>query len=324
MIWVTWRQHRTEALITGIVFIIIVVDLLISGMNLAAAYQQMGVASCLAHSANASCTQPISDFTSALNRIITSFGLPILAILPLLVGLFIGAPAVARELESGTYRLAWTQSITRFHWLVTKQALLMGAILLVFATLSVVMWWWNAPVNVSAGPWIMYDLQGLVPLAYSLFALVLGIVVGIIIRKTLPAMAITLAVFVLLRVLIELLLRPHLTPQLTITWAYNQSKAPPIASTSWIVEKGYIDSQGKMYATPHDLFPLCVKAGTTDRQAQVTMLASCVQQYHIRHFAAYQPVERFWLFQGIESAIFFALTIFFAVLALWWIRRKVI
>jgi ABC-type transport system involved in multi-copper enzyme maturation permease subunit len=33
--------------------------------------------------------------------------------IPALLGMFWGAPLIARELESGTYRLAWTQSVTR-------------------------------------------------------------------------------------------------------------------------------------------------------------------------------------------------------------------
>ena len=44
----------------------------------------------------------------------------LVVLVPGIIGIFWGAPLVARELEAGTYRLAWTQSITRTRWLATK------------------------------------------------------------------------------------------------------------------------------------------------------------------------------------------------------------
>jgi hypothetical protein len=41
---------------------------------------------------------------------------------PAFIGAFWGAPLIARERETGTLRLAWTQSITRRRWLGTKFA----------------------------------------------------------------------------------------------------------------------------------------------------------------------------------------------------------
>jgi len=32
---------------------------------------------------------------------------------PLLIGMFWGAPLISREFEAGTFRLAWTQGVTR-------------------------------------------------------------------------------------------------------------------------------------------------------------------------------------------------------------------
>jgi len=39
---------------------------------------------------------------------------------PALLGIFWGAPLIARELETGTCRLAWNQSVTRTRWLTVK------------------------------------------------------------------------------------------------------------------------------------------------------------------------------------------------------------
>ncbi len=39
---------------------------------------------------------------------------------PLIIGAFWGAPMIARELEAGTHRLAWNQSVARDRWLLAK------------------------------------------------------------------------------------------------------------------------------------------------------------------------------------------------------------
>ena len=322
MIWVTWRQHRIEALVAGIMLLIIAAVFLVSGLGLSAAYQQMGIASCVAQ--HASCDQAISDFENVFNNIFDNFGLSALMALPLLVGLFVGAPTVAREMEQGTFRLAWVQSIPRLRWLITKLVVLLAATLVVFFILSLLAAWWATPVNTVLGAWRIYDLEGVVPLAYALYALTFGIMIGAVVKRTLPAMALTILGFIVPRVAIEAFLRPNFMSALKVTWPFDQGKIPPVVQTSWVVSKGYIDQSGHVYSTPHDLFPLCIGSGITDSKAQDTLLTQCAQAHSIVHVAFYQPVERFWLFQSIESAIFLALTVIFLALTIWWVKRKIV
>ena len=44
-------------------------------------------------------------------------------VVPALIGMFWGAPLIAHELETGTFRLAWTQSVSRRRWLLVKMGL---------------------------------------------------------------------------------------------------------------------------------------------------------------------------------------------------------
>ena len=110
------------------------------------------------------------------------FGSPLplgilLVLLPMLVGLFLGAPLVAREVEQGTHRLVWTQGVSRLRWATTKFGLITLFGLALAAGYAVLLTWWiEPPLGCrSRLEWLVFDLQGVVPLAYTLFAIALGI-----------------------------------------------------------------------------------------------------------------------------------------------------
>src|SRR5436305_1877495 len=64
---------------------------------------------------------------------------------PGLIGVLLATPFLL-ELKNGTYRLAWTQSITRGRWIAVKLALATGAAVLGALALVVLMTWWRAPL----------------------------------------------------------------------------------------------------------------------------------------------------------------------------------
>src|SRR5437764_8063909 len=141
-----------------------------------------------------------------------------------LVGVFWGAPLVARELETGTYRLAWTQSITRRRWLTTKLAIFVVATVGIGAIFSLLLSWWFHPFaqlqfqgGYSRMDMDSFDFQGIVPIAYSLFAFAVGAAAGVIVRRVLPAMAITFAVYLPLRLWVQHL-RAHFEAPLHVAY----------------------------------------------------------------------------------------------------------
>ncbi len=141
---------------------------------------------------------------------------------PLIVGLFWGAPLVAAEVEAGTTQFAWMQSVTRKRWLAVKIGWMMLAAAIWGAVISILVSWWSSPTNAEQLNQFdpgRFDLVGLVPVAYSLFAMALGIASGALLRRTIPALAATLAGFVGVRVLVTLLLRPHYMS--AVTTYYN-------------------------------------------------------------------------------------------------------
>lgn len=137
-------------------------------------------------------------------------------VLPLLVGLFWGAPLVAREVEQGTHRFAWTQGVSRRQWALVKFGFV-GAVTVAAAVVyGLGMSWWAAPLS-QAGQQgrfnvFFFDMQGVVPVGYTVFAVALGIFAGVFWPKVLPAMAVTLAGFTGLRIALTVLARPHYLP----------------------------------------------------------------------------------------------------------------
>ena len=129
--------------------------------------------------------------------------------------MFWGAPLIAREIETGTYRLAWTQSVSRMRWITTKLALVLAVTATATLALGLLAAWSFQPLipvlgNRFRGGW--FDVQGVIPAAYMLFALALGACIGAVWRKTIPAMAATIVGYAAVRIPIHNLRREMVSP----------------------------------------------------------------------------------------------------------------
>src|SRR4029077_15700968 len=140
-----------------------------------AAYNRDAVAGCLPPSTRAGCDLIVRHFESEFGGCAPAAGG--LGVLPALVGLFVGAPLLARELEHGTHRFAWTQAVTRRRWLLSKTALLAAATLVAAALARALVMWWRRPFDTLKGRMSPsgFDIEGLVVPAYALFALAVGV-----------------------------------------------------------------------------------------------------------------------------------------------------
>src|SRR5258706_15685252 len=137
MIWMTWRQHRRDALAGAIVFIAITVALIVLGVTARSDVRDAGLGECLTRG---------HDCTAALSTLSHRYRwLPPVAAslfpLPLLAGMFWAAPIVAREIETGTHRLAWTQTISRRRWISTTLALILAAAASATLAISLIAQW---------------------------------------------------------------------------------------------------------------------------------------------------------------------------------------
>lgn len=316
MIWLTWRQHRTEAFVVAGVLVALAALILITGHNMADSYQQLGVADCVAHPNHPNCDTIVNTFFSQYGALESA--MPWLNFLPALLAMLVGAPLVARELEHGTHRLVWTQSVTRERWLAVKLAFILGAALLVFVILTLLLTWWRGPFDALNGRFQPggFDFEGVVSLAYVAFALSVAIAAGALIRKAIPAMAVTLAAFLALRLPVELWLRPRYQSPINIMGAIGQSSSS-VPNAAWIVADGWADHLG------HRLSDAQVFNTCSPRLLDKPAFVSCIQSHGILEYISYQPADRFWAFQGIETAIFASVAVAFLALTIWWVARRI-
>jgi hypothetical protein len=323
--WLVWRQHRAQLYAGAALLAAFAVTMLITGVQVARQYQAACAAADGCHD------------VGALSLGSHAVGFAIIATLgaPLLVGLFWGAPLVAAEAEAGTTQFAWMQSVTRRRWLAVKIGWMLLAAAVWGGVISALVTWWEGPNNalqLDAFKPGRFDIMGVVPVAYSLFAVALGIAAGAVTRRVLPAMAVTLAGFVGVRAAIALFLRPHYMSAVTVFYKVTGPGFTPPGSF-WQIASGVVGPNGQAIPQPNGV-PLLdgIPASSYLPSACAAAVSgpsgptpACTQALsHFRGFLTYQPANRYWPFQGIESGIFLALAAaLIAVTAVALLRRDV-
>ena len=320
MIWLTWRQHRLEALIVGGALALLAAVLLVTGLQAHGAYARLGIANCLSDvSTSATCGDALGAFRDAYSEWPGYAGW--LNFIPVLLAILIGAPLVARELEHGTQRLVWTQSVTRGRWLVVKVGLVIGGCLVVAGALALLLTWWFQPWDALTGRFADagFDFEGPVLAAYVLFALALAVAASALVRRAIPAMVVTLAGFLAVRLPIEFHFRPMYETPLTKTFdpASPASRASAALSRAdWVISSPFIDHAGHQVADQH-VYDTCLSASPTK-----DTFFQCVSAHGWLVSEIYQPASRFWTFQGIETAIYVALALALLWFAAYWVRAR--
>jgi len=224
MIVFSWRQFRPQAIVGLAGLVVVAIVLAVTGPHLVSIYDT-AVAACKASGGQSSaCNNPVSSAYGGLRIAVTALVL----VIPALIGIFWGAPLIAHELETGTYRLAWTQSVSRLRWLLVKLGLVGLATMLAATLLSLMASWWLSPID-KANPDRFspssFALHGFVPGGYAVFSFALAATVGLLMRRTLPAMAVTLVGFVAVRLGVTYWVRPHYMSPATVHLSLTQADA---------------------------------------------------------------------------------------------------
>ena len=327
MTWLTWRQHRLLMLGSAAAVAAIALVMLLPGIAMHSTFSASGLEACIAHD-RSQCSALQQSF---LSEFALNFLIPLFLVAPALVGIFWGAPLVAREVEQGTHRVAWTQAVSRTHWMIVKLAILGAAVVAGTGMLTVFLTWWSDPLVSAANDRFdpgVFDLLGLVPAAYAFFGFAVGVVAGTLTRRTTPAMGLTLAGFVGTRGAVTALVRPVYLPAVSLSYPLD-GKQPGELSGAWLTSAQTVDSAGRVVSPTIGLrFDLVAKScpslkGPTESPPDPGAMQRCIHDAGIHVVALYQPAGRYWLFQGIEAALFVVLAVGLLALSVWWLRNRV-
>jgi hypothetical protein len=320
MTWVSWRLQRTETLIVVAMFALISALLIPTGLSMASAYHHEGISACLSAS-NIKCEDAVQSFTNRYDNGVSNL-FAWFNLVPGIIGALFAAPLIL-ELESGTFRLAWTQSITRRTWLVRKLGLTVSATLLAGLALTLLLTWWRVPLDHLHGRMQqnVFDFEGIVTFGYVLFALALTLALGAVWRRTAPAVVVGFVGYTVVRVAVLAWFRQRYESPLAATWKLGPQRTGPDLHDAWVLSQQPSDKLGRPVVHAFDLILNCSSAVNAHaRRIDPSCLTRAGAGFT---HAIYQPASRFWLFQGIETAIFGGLAVALLVFAVWWIHERV-
>jgi hypothetical protein len=261
VIWLSWRLSRVQAAAIFAAVAALAVALAATGPHLS--------------DLHAAHERDFLALVEGLDVWLYRAGIALAYLAPAVIGGFWGAPLVARELETGTYRLAWTQSVGRRRWLATRMGLGVLGALAAAGLLTLAVTWWSAPIDASiargqsAGAFFdprispaIFGARGLVPVGYVAFAFAAGVAIGLVLRRSVAAIAVTMAVVVAVQIVVPNLVREHLATPVQITTAIvagdmglmiDRSHRGPVRvevipenrPADWILSADIVDARGR-------------------------------------------------------------------------------
>ncbi|MGP8299877.1 ABC transporter permease [Streptomyces inhibens] len=313
LVRLVWRQHR---LVFGVLFAATVAGAVWCAVlrgQMAGFIDAHHIAGCSEISLVPRCEgtqEAVTAFRAAYRSSLQLVEMGLL-LLPALIGLFIGAPLIARELEAGTHKLILTQSVGPLRWLAAKIALPALVVLAATTALSLVfgLLWEVGGDEVSGSYWYStagFGALGPVPVAYALLGLAVGVLAGLLLRRTVVSMAVTLTVMAVVQFAFTQL-RPYLMP--VVTTRFGRGESAQLPDSGWLVAQGsYTGSGGRVSDTacrPYSDYEACLRKHDV------------VGQYMDQH-----PVSHHWPLAWTESGIVLAVAVVLTVIAFRVMRRR--
>jgi hypothetical protein len=332
MAWVAWRQHRMALSAVVVLLCALAVCLWITGLQVHHAY----AAAIACHPASSiACGDLVTSFNSLDTLLAGGY---VLQAVPGLIGAFLGAPVLAQELETGTFRYAWTQGFGRWRWTLAKLVPLAIVAAAAAGAFSVLLSWYYQPYlaardqALSINEWSplsggIFDLRGVSFAAWTLAAFAGGALAGMLIRQVVPAIAATLTGYAGLVFAVALYLRQHYLAPLVARNLLN----PP--STAWVLSQWWTwggrfvvagDRDAGGMPPPNLLRQVCPQAtpGPDQAKPSPTAFVHCLSQHGYTQWTSYQPASRFWPFQWIEGGWLLALSVLLIAATVWLVRRR--
>lgn len=257
-------------------------------------------------------TSRLTDWAVALS--------PAFIFLPIVLATLLVLPTIL-ELSSQAYRLAWTQSVLRRHWALSRVVFVLGiGVTGAIATAITFAWWFHGGVSLSRSPvygwqgsWT-YDLRPLILTSTTVFAIGLVFAVGTIIRRPIVSIVVVAIIFVIVRIPFSERIRPVLLPPKTSVQAdyfANRSNG-----NDWSIDVYILNSMGDRISSER-FEELCAGQLRTSQGSEQCLTANGLTRYF-----EYQPYSRLMSLQVVETSIFVALGLAMIGWTVWyWLRR---
>lgn len=319
--WVTLRQRRGAMIGLGVFLGLFAIYLAVMAIIQNHAYAQ--VAAC--QSGTVKCQQLAQAFTNDYwggnASVLLSGGAQsvssLLFAVPVLLGAFLGAPALARELSDGTFRFAWTQGAGRTRWALSTLAVPAAVLAAATGAFTALFYWYFRPFledhQVSEMLPLGFALLGVAFAAWTLFSYALAAFFGALLRRSIPAMVLTLVVYVALAMATATGIRPHYMTPVTVPTASITS------SSGWVISM-FARTPGGQPVSLNYLYnhlPASVQ-NSPDQNAFINWLTA----HHYTQWTTLQPDSRFWPFQLIEGGWLLALSVLLMAGTVWLVRRR--
>ena len=330
MIWASWRQQRLQ--------LITLLGLLVVGVGAIVLLRSSMLDSITSAQLTACVTQPLQDcavpeaakaFQEEWSNPLDMARLLIICV-PALIGVFIGAPLFARELEQGTYVLAFTQSVSRTRWMLSKLVIaLVPALVVLIALQYLVTWWLSAagtlgPLKNGAFTALNFGITNASPVGYALFAFALGTFLGVVSRRTLVAMTAGLGAFVVVRFALSGLVN-SLVPTQRVEGTPDRQLTVH-EDGSLVLADGYLDTAGQ--PVPEDKVNALIQAckttpsGAGTPESQQEFLACLPKSGLAKQYADIIGESQAWQVHLADAAIFGVLAVLLLAGTAWVLRRQ--
>ncbi len=318
MIWLTWRLQRAEFGFLALILAGLIGALLLTHSDVAAL---TGLEGCTPGSVtkreitinptSQSCASVVGPFFRLVNA-----GLPWFNFVPLIAAILLALPLV-HELETGTYRLAWTQGVTRQHWESVKLGVLVASGVAFAGLFSVAFDWWSGPANTVSSRLgrDTYDFLGVLPIAHTLFAIALVLFLGTVLRRQIASITLASIVYIVTRLVFSQEIRPRLVNPLTAT----ASDFGALADTHVWITGHFWENASHQRIGEQQVQSLCPPPETIDPGS----LKQCITRNGLVEYIQYHPDAHFWRFQMWEAGIFFGITVLLIGFSAWYLFARI-
>jgi len=307
--WVAWRMQRTETLVALGILALLAAFLVPTGIQMVNAYHHDGLAACQSITSSGNPTPTCANAMGAFRQRFQSLlDLGVwFTLVPGLIGVLLAAPFIL-DLERGTHRLAWTQSITRGRWVLGKLGVAVVAAALAGGALSLLFTWWRSPSADLDGrlQTSNFDTTGAVAIGYAIFGLALALALGALWRRTAVSITVAFVAYFAVRVLVDYSIREHLVAPLNAT--YKGLQQPSFLNNAHVIS---------IYATLHGR-QIMRDGGYVVSGAKFAAPNLSNAVFHV----VYQPDSHYWPLQLTETGLFLGLAAILIGFAAWWTRRR--